>query len=127
MRPFHFFVFLLMLGFSNPAAAGNAPAAEKPAIMAPDFCRMFGTVFLEYEPARKAGCQYTIFIEEEEAFANVIVYKEDNKLFADAPGLWHVAAGRNFSDYIFFVTTNRNMADFTVHFTDVRSFAGCKK
>lgn len=98
----------------------------KPTVSAPDFCRIYGSIYFERDPRKKSGTQYTIYVEPEEAFANVVVYKEDNKLFADAPGLWYEAPNRDFADFIVFVSPNRNLADFGVYFTQSRSFAGCK-
>ena len=54
------------------------------AFRAPDFCRIYGSVYFERDPRRKYGTHFTIYEETEEAFANLVVYKEDNKLFADA-------------------------------------------
>jgi hypothetical protein len=108
-------------------SAGNTFLPAKPIVSAPDFCRIYGSVYLERDPKRQAGTQFTIYEEAEEAFANLVVYKEDNKLFADAPGLWYEAPNRDFADYVVFVSTNRNLADFGVYFTKTRSFAGCKE
>ena len=41
-------------------------------------------------------------------------------------GLWAEAPAPNFADYVLFVTPDRNRADFSIHYTKVRSFAGCK-
>ncbi|SHI29758.1 hypothetical protein SAMN02745146_0421 [Hymenobacter daecheongensis DSM 21074] len=89
-------------------------------------CRIYGSVFLETNPARRGFCFATVYLESEEAFADVLVYREDNKLFADKAGFWYSPAGPNFADYVLFVTENRALADFSIHYTDVRSFAGCR-
>ncbi|HSI90055.1 MAG TPA: hypothetical protein VK927_03015 [Adhaeribacter sp.] len=95
-------------------------------VFTPDYCRIYGSVYLERNPARKAGTHFSVYEEPEAAFATVAVYKETNKLFADAPGIWHLASGRNFADFVVYVEPNRNLADFSIHFTDSRSFAGCR-
>ncbi len=48
-----------------------------------------------------------MYVEPEEAFANLIVFKETNKLFADKTGLWADAPARDFADYVLFVTPDR--------------------
>jgi hypothetical protein len=90
-------------------------------------CRIYGSVFLETNPARRGFCFATVYVEPEEAFADVLVFREDNKLFADKPGFWYLAPGPNFADYALFVTENRALADFSIHYTTVRSFAGCRR
>ena len=101
--------------------------APKTLMVAPKYCQIYGSVYLERNPQRRAGTQFTVYEEEEAAFSNLVVYKESNKLFADAPGLWYLAPNRDFADFVIFVTSNRNLADFSVHFTDSRAFAGCKE
>ena len=119
------FLLILLLPFGATLEAGRI-FPEKPGVSGIDFCRIYGSVYFERDPRRKAGSHFTIFEETEEAFANLVVYKEDNKLFADAPGLWYETKNRDFADYIIFISPNRNTADFGVNFTTIRSFAGCK-
>ena len=119
------FLLILFLPFGSASEAGTF-LPERPAVSGIDFCRIYGSVYFERDPKRQSGTHYTIYEEPEEAFANLVVYKEDNKLFADAPGLWHEASNRDFADFIVFVSPNRNLADFGVYFTQSRSFAGCK-
>lgn len=95
-------------------------------IIDPEICRMFGSVYLTSDPKEKSLARYIIYIEPEAAYADIQVFKENNKLFADGPGLWYLTSGRNFADHIFFVTTNRAFADFSVHYTKARTFAGCR-
>ena len=92
----------------------------------PQVCRLFGSVYLTSDPKQKNLARYIVYIEPDEAYADLVVFKENNKLFADGPGLWFVTTSRSFSDHIFYVTTNRAFADFSVHFTSKRTFAGCK-
>jgi hypothetical protein len=68
-----------------------------------------------------------VYLEPDEAFADVLVFKESNKLFADKTGFWYFTMARDFADYALFVTDKRNLADFSIHYTDVRSYAGCRK
>jgi hypothetical protein len=89
-------------------------------------CRIYGSVYLETDPRLRNNCFATVYIEPEEAFADVLVYQETNKLFADKAGLWYPAENRQFADYNLFVTSDRNLAEFSIHYIKVRSFAGCK-
>lgn len=89
-------------------------------------CKIFGSVYLETDPSRRGYCYGTVYIEPEEAFADVLVFKENNRLFADKGGLWADAPARDFADYVLLVVTDRSRADFSIHYTTVRSFAGCK-
>ncbi|WP_375435340.1 DUF6150 family protein [uncultured Hymenobacter sp.] len=90
-------------------------------------CRIYGTIYLERDPRRRGTCFGVIYEEPEEAFADVLVFTEDNKLFADKAGLWYFTEARDFADYVLFVSDKRALADFSVHYTKVRSFAGCRK
>ena len=114
-----FFSFLL----TTLLALLPAPAAPAGSI---EPCKIYGSVYLETDPRLRSNCFATVYIEPEEAFADVLVFQENNKLFADKAGLWYPAENRAFADYTLFVTTDRNLAEFAIHYTKVRSFAGCK-
>ncbi|WP_225307271.1 DUF6150 family protein [Adhaeribacter soli] len=126
MRNIYILTFLLWVLPAFFVSAGNPFFVKKPAAIGRNFCQIYGSVYLERDPKRQAGTQFTVYEESEDAFANLVVYKEDNKLFADEPGLWYLAPNRDFADFVIFVTPNRNLADFGVYFTKTRSFAGCK-
>ena len=112
----------------NPFAPVPLAPLTAPAVVASvDGCRIFGSVFLETDPRRKSQCFGVVYLEPEEAFADVLIYPETNKLFADKAGLWYLADSPHFADYALFVTENRNLADFSIHYTKVRSYAGCRK
>ena len=115
-----------MLSFILTALLTLAPA-KAPAAGSLEPCKIFGQVYLETDPSRRSYCYGTVYVEPEEAFADVVIFKEDNKLFADKAGLWADAPARDFADYVLLVTTDRSRADFAIHYTKVRSFAGCKK
>ncbi|GAB2949328.1 hypothetical protein GCM10027048_12990 [Hymenobacter coalescens] len=113
----------------QPAAAATAP--RPPAVRQSggyaDPCKLYGTIYLERDPRRRGFCSATVYVEQQEAFANLVVYEEANKLFADKPGLWYITEARDFADYTVLVTDNRSFADFGIYYTKVRSFAGCRK
>jgi hypothetical protein len=101
-------------------AAGSVTASLEP-------CRLYGSVYLERDPNRRGFCFGAVYEEPEEAFADVLVFPESNKLFADKPGLWYFTETRDFADYVLFVSSSRALADFSISYTKVRSFAGCRK
>ena len=113
----------LMPLYTSPAPV----AAPAKTAVAKDYCNIYGAVYLERDPKYKRDASFTVFLEEDEAFANMIVYRENNKLFADATAVWYLTPSKAFADHILYVTDNRNLADFTVHYTDVRSFAACRE
>ena len=91
-----------------------------------DPCKVYGSIYLETDPRRRGGCFGIVYVEPDQAFSDLLVFREENKLFADKAGLWAEAPNRDFADYVLFVTPTRGLADFTIHYTPVRSFAGCK-
>lgn len=119
----------LTLGWGAKFAPQPAPTPISPPSAAQSIepCRIYGSVYLETDPRRRSYCFATVYLEPDEAFADVLVFKESNKLFADKTGFWYFTMARDFADYALFVTDNRNLADFSIHYTDVRSYAGCRK
>ena len=125
----YFLSFFLLLGslhIGNLLEKELATEIVEQQAAKPEVCKLFGSVYLTSDPKYKNQARYIVYIEPDEAYADLVVFKENNKLFADAPGLWFVTTSRSFSDHIFYVTTNRAFADFSVHFTTKRTFAGCK-
>ena len=118
---------LFFASIGTPSKLGvNAPTVAHPAGSV-EPCKIFGSVYLENDPRRANSCFAVVYVEPEQAFADVLVFNEANKLFADKAGLWCPAENREFADYTLFVTTDRSRADFAIHYTKVRSFAGCKQ
>ena len=115
----------LLLFFTSPVSGGVGPAAHLVGSVEP--CKIYGSVYLETDPRRANSCFAVVYVEPEQAFADVLVFNETNKLFADKAGLWCPAENREFADYVLYVTTDRSRADFAIHYTKVRSFAGCKE
>lgn len=129
---FYSFILVSLLGVATaPVEATPAPISPRLAVAAPfgsiDASKIFGSIYLETDPRRKSNCFATIYEEPEQAFADVLVYKEDSKLFADKAGVWYFTPTRDFADYVLFVTNNRGLADFSIHYTKVRSYAGVQK
>ena len=88
-----------------------------------EYCHLQGAV---YETSTKQGSDFWVFVEESEAFADLLVYKEENKLYADEAGIWFFVESNGLADFTVFLTKKRIEADFIIYFTDTSSFAGCK-
>lgn len=122
-------ITLLLSGFLalNPFQPAPAvPFVAAGPVGSIDACRIYGSIFLETDPRRRAQCFASVYLEPEEAFADVLVYQEDNKLFADKAGFWYFTRARDFADYVLFVTDKRALTDFSIQYTKVRSYAGCR-
>ena len=107
-----FLLAVLIIGLSSAAAPPTRP----------DFCAVFGGIYIEDSPKT---ADFRVYEDESEAFAEITVYEEENKLFADRKGIWYFTKDRNFADFRIYFTDNRKSADFSVYFTDNEAFAGC--
>lgn len=87
------------------------------------YCQLKGSFYEEKNPAR---IQYRVFLAESESFADLLVFKVDNNLFADKPGLWHLTNSRAQANYFISFVEDRSKADFSIYFIDTESFAGCQ-
>lgn len=119
---FIFWMALLPLISTPPVA----PAPTGEVSVDRDYCDIYGAVYLERDPRYKNTASKIVFLNEEEAFANMVVYRENNKLFADGTAIWYITPNKAFANHILYVTDQRYQADFTVYFTDVRSSATCR-
>jgi hypothetical protein len=105
-----------------------SPEQPRTATAKPDVCRVYGQVYFDKGQPRDLGIPYfVVYPEQNDAFADLIVFKEDNKLFADGPGLWYETKDRGLADFIVYLTDRRGLADFSVNYTESRSLAGCKR
>lgn len=104
------------LSFISDNSASATPPQE--------VCRLRGSVYVTDDPQR---AHYYVFVVDYESAADLSVYAEENKLFADQPGLWFYTDKEAFADFNVYFTDNRGMADFTIYYTDVASFAGCRR
>jgi len=87
-----------------------------------DHCRIFGSVYVVDDPKQ---ANFIIYEEETEGSADLWVYAIEEKLFADKPGLWYFTDKEAFADYRIYVTGSKYLADFSVYYIDIESFAGC--
>ncbi len=93
--------------------------AEVPA----ELCKLKGAVYVTDNPKQ---AHYYVYVEDYDSSADLSVFAEENKLFADKPGLWFFTEQKAFADFIVYFTDSKGMADFSIYYTDVASFAGCK-
>ncbi len=88
-----------------------------------NYCQVYGSIYIE---SNIEMADYSIFIQPEEAFADLVAYKTDDALYASANGLWYITNQKAFADHIIYFSTTESNADFSVYFTDNESFVGCK-
>jgi hypothetical protein len=86
-------------------------------------CNLHGTVFIEDNPK---NAHFIVYVEETEGLADMLVYQEDNRLFADRKGIWFFTNNRGLSDFSVYFEREKNRADFTIFYTEVQTFAGCR-
>ncbi|MFY0626343.1 MAG: hypothetical protein JXR07_08620 [Reichenbachiella sp.] len=87
-------------------------------------CNVYGKIYREQNPGR---ADYRVFVEDSEAFADVLVFVQDNELYADRAGQWAFVENRSFANVYIYFEKNRNLADFTIAYTETESFAGCNR
>ena len=108
------FIFIWILSFINSQEPQQLP---KP-------CNVFGSIYIT-EDLREA--HYSVYEDDSEAFCDVLVFEMDNKLFADKTGLWHFVDNRAMANYVIYIEEERNLADFSIFYTDFENFAGCNQ
>ncbi|UZR95911.1 DUF6150 family protein [Chondrinema litorale] len=87
-------------------------------------CDVYGTAF---EVKNVFEATYRVYLEEDEYSADLIVFKETNELMADDTGLWFFTKNKAFAEFTICYVEDRNLADFTVHYTDVDVEAHCNR
>lgn len=87
-----------------------------------DVCQLYGAVYITENPSE---ANFKIFVEESEAFADLVVFREENRLMADEPGIWFLSDSPAFTNFSVFIEKRRGLADFAIFYTDILSFAGC--
>ena len=88
-----------------------------------DYCSIYGVIYFE---KNKYKADAMVYIEEEETLANLLVFEEDNRLFADEEGLWYITDNPALANYRLFKTSEKQFADFSVNFMEERAFVGCQ-
>lgn len=103
---------------------GTAEEACEPTHPAVDYCKLGGVVYVQ---TVQGFADYNVFVEDVEAFSQMLVYQETSPGFADAPGLWYFTEVRGFADFSIYITDVKAFADFSIHYTDFKSLAGCRR
>lgn len=87
-----------------------------------EVCQLYGVVYITDDPNQ---ANFRVYVEDSEAFADLVVFREDNRLMADRPGIWFITETLAFANFSIFIEENRGLADFAIFYTDIQSFAGC--
>jgi hypothetical protein len=111
-----FFISLITLFFNFPQ--------QSPTLQPRNICEVFGTTF---EEKNVFAATYRVYLEEDEYSADLVVFKETNELMADKAGLWFFTRNKAFAEFTFCYVEDRNMADFTIYFTDIDVEARCNR
>lgn len=85
-------------------------------------CNIYGVIYIEDNPLK---AHFKVFEETSEAFADVIIYIEKNRLYTDTEGKWYFTETREFADFFIYFEEKRELADFSIYYTDYESFSGC--
>lgn len=86
------------------------------------YCELHGAVYVTED---RSQADYIVYQEGSEAFADFQVYLEENKLYADEPGLWFMVDNRGISDFTVFFSKEKGNADFIIFIADTPTFVGC--
>ncbi len=86
-------------------------------------CRIMGNIFITEV---RSQAEFTFYLEESEAFADLLVFPVDSRVFADRAGLWHIVDSPALADFILFKEKERGYAHFKMYYTETESFAGCQ-
>jgi len=85
-------------------------------------CDIYGVIYLTEIPQE---AHYRVYLEDSEAFANAVIFEEENELMADRPGLWYFTDNRRFARFVVFITDDKSNSDFTIYYTDIPDYARC--
>lgn len=88
-----------------------------------DPCKVFGKIFIVSD---KRQADYRVFEEESEAFAHLVVYKQDNRFYSDKQGQWFFTKDKTEADFWVYLVDSKGLSDFSIAYTQTESFAGCK-
>lgn len=89
-----------------------------------DPCEVYGAIYIEDNPRL---AHFKVYEETSESFADILVFEQDNRLYADSQGKWFFTKNRDFADFFVYFESERGLSDFSVYYTDFESFAGCNR
>lgn len=88
-----------------------------------DLCEVvYGTIYVETDRRR---ADYLVYKEEKEAFADLLIYEEVSRAYADRPGIWFFTTNRALADYTIFYVKEKGQAHLSTFLIETESFAGC--
>ncbi len=87
------------------------------------YCDLYGSVFIEEDPAK---ADYIVYVEDSEAFADILVFEEENEFFADKKGIWFFTENEGFAKFSVSFTNDKSKASFTIFYIESPTFAGCQ-
>jgi hypothetical protein len=86
------------------------------------YCEVFGAI---YFTTTSGEADYSVYVQEDEAFADKLIYRVDNEMFAVRPGHWYITDVPSFARYKVFIVPTEGQADFSIYYTETESFVGC--
>ena len=106
-------ILLLLFSMLNPA---------QPVDHQLEYCNLRGSVYIAEE---RGKADFIAYQEDSEAFADFLVFEEENRLYATEEGVWFFVDNRGIADFSIYLTKSKGEADFVFAFTDSPTFAGC--
>ena len=118
-------IWLLGIATEMQPLPQKATAAQQLAGVNPprELCQLKGSVYVTDRPE---DAHFRVYVEDYETSADLVVYSEENRLFADQPGVWHFTKKPAFANFRIYLTDTKAFSDFSIAYTDVASFAGCR-
>jgi hypothetical protein len=86
------------------------------------YCSLRGSVYIAEE---RGQADFVAYLEDSEAFADFLVFEEENRLYATDEGVWFFVENRGIADFSIYLTKSKGEADFVFAYTDSPTFAGC--
>lgn len=117
-------IYLILVGVntSNSKTTNFTETAVSCPAQQIDPCKLKGAVFVE---RYRNYADYSVYVEETEAFGKLKVFKEEAAIFATEPGWWYFTDQRGFADFTIYIEETKGFQNFTISFTEFRSSAGC--
>jgi hypothetical protein len=87
-------------------------------------CQIFGKI---YVVTQKNLADAKVYIEESEGLAELNVFQQSNKFYADKSGQWFFTTDKREANFWVYFEPVKGHADFSIFYIDTESFAGCKQ
>mgnify|MGYP002777097737 CR=1 len=88
-----------------------------------DPCKVYGKI---YVVSQKNLADVWVYIDESEGLAELMVYQQNNRFYADRSGQWFFTNDKREANFWVYFEPVKGHADFSIAYTDTESFAGCK-